>query len=475
MVAIYPEQEISTGYHKMNYSIIQKSRLEGSLRLDAEYYQPEYLQIDNKLSKNTEFLNNLAEKIICGPFGSAILNSDYKKEGVPLVRVSNLNNLFVQDENLVFIDQDLSGFLKKYQVEKDDIVVSQRGTVALFSKITEYYPKWNISANLISIKKSTKINFDYLLAFLNSKFGISQLIRRLSGQVQPKITTDDIKQIKIFLPDKNVQQKIGSLISLSKCEIENSKILSHKAESLLLGELGLEAFDTEQKLTSLVNLSDCQKANRIDAEYFESKYLTIQTALSKTRLSLLSKNFEILRGEIIKYSDTGNVGVIKTKQLGKQYINFDVEDKTDDDMSRGEKLPTLSNNDILFASMGVGSLGKANIYYEFENNGQFTIDSTLKIFRAKKGSLILPEVLQVFLSSYLGRELIYQNIVGSSGIISIYEHYIKNLPVPILPKHTQEKIADLVRKSHESRKKSKELLEEAKRKVEEMIGNKYEK
>lgn len=33
----------------------------------------------------------------------------------------------------------------------------------------------------------------------------------------------------------------------------------------------------------------------------------------------------------------------------------------------------------------------------------------------------------------------------------------------------QQKIADLVVKSHEARKKSKELLEEAKRKVEEMI------
>jgi len=32
------------------------------------------------------------------------------------------------------------------------------------------------------------------------------------------------------------------------------------------------------------------------------------------------------------------------------------------------------------------------------------------------------------------------------------------------------KIAGLVRRSHEARKKSKELLEEAKRKVEEMIG-----
>ena len=46
---------------------------------------------------------------------------------------------------------------------------------------------------------------------------------------------------------------------------------------------------------------------------------------------------------------------------------------------------------------------------------------------------------------------------------------IKNLLVPILPRGTQQKIGDLVRKSYEARKKSKELLEEAKRRVEEMI------
>lgn len=34
---------------------------------------------------------------------------------------------------------------------------------------------------------------------------------------------------------------------------------------------------------------------------------------------------------------------------------------------------------------------------------------------------------------------------------------------------TQQKIAEFVRQSHESRKKAKELLEEAKRKVEELI------
>jgi len=38
-----------------------------------------------------------------------------------------------------------------------------------------------------------------------------------------------------------------------------------------------------------------------------------------------------------------------------------------------------------------------------------------------------------------------------------------------LPQSTQQKISDLVRQSHEARKKAKELLEEARQKVEEMI------
>ena len=46
---------------------------------------------------------------------------------------------------------------------------------------------------------------------------------------------------------------------------------------------------------------------------------------------------------------------------------------------------------------------------------------------------------------------------------------MENLWIPSVKVETQQKIADLVRKSHGARKKSKELLEEAKRKVEEMI------
>ena len=59
--------------------------------------------------------------------------------------------------------------------------------------------------------------------------------------------------------------------------------------------------------------------------------------------------------------------------------------------------------------------------------------------------------------------------VGGSVIAHWKPEQIKKLKVPISSKSTQQKIADLVQQSHQARKKAKELLEKAKREVEEFI------
>jgi type I restriction enzyme S subunit len=60
---------------------------------------------------------------------------------------------------------------------------------------------------------------------------------------------------------------------------------------------------------------------------------------------------------------------------------------------------------------------------------------------------------------------------GGSIIMHWKPEEIRKVIIPILPKETRQKIAELVRQSHDSRKKAKQLLEEAKHKVEEMIEN----
>jgi len=56
-----------------------------------------------------------------------------------------------------------------------------------------------------------------------------------------------------------------------------------------------------------------------------------------------------------------------------------------------------------------------------------------------------------------------------SGQARLNQETLKEIVLPILSKLTQEKISDLVHQSHQARKKAKELLEKAKREVEEFI------
>lgn len=80
------------------------------------------------------------------------------------------------------------------------------------------------------------------------------------------------------------------------------------------------------------------------------------------------------------------------------------------------------------------------------------------------------EYLALCINSLIGRLQIERDC-GGSVIIHWKPEQIKELQIPILPRETQQKIAELVKQSHEARNRAKELLEEAKRKVEEAIEN----
>jgi restriction endonuclease S subunit len=453
----------------ITFSIIQQSQLEGALRIDAEYYQPEYLMLSEKLSGQPK-LSQLAKNIICGPFGSAILNSDYRKNGTPLLRVTNLNNDFINCEDVIFIEDGLSDSLKRYHVFPNDIVVSQRGTVAMFSLVTDEYKKYNISANLISILNSEKINFLYLLAFLNSKFGLSQILRKVSGQVQEKITTDDIKNIRIFLPKKESQKEIAELVLESKNETNNSKLFYAQAENLLLEKLDLKDLNIEETLSANVNFSDILEARRIDAEYFQPKYEKLISAIESQNHKCLDDLVSMKKGIEIgaeQYQDEGKL-FIRVSSMGKFEINSGnqkyLSEKLYDELKKnfqpqvGEILLTKD------ATPGIAYVLKENIEGIISGG-------TLRLKLKEK---IEAEYLALCLNSII-RQMQAERDAGGSVIAHWKPEQIKDVVIPILPESTQQKIAGLVHQSHEARKKAKGLLEEAKRKVEEMIEKGGEK
>jgi len=457
----------------MNYSIIQKSQLESMKRLDAEYYQSEFLLVNQTLRKSSIELFQLKD-LISRPVvtGSTPKKRDCKEDGTD---IKFIKTDVLRDGEIIFDSADclpVDASRRLSEPRDGDLLVTIIGAthkiVGRAARIFKDDPKMNINQNIALIRPADSVLPGYLETFVRSKFGRLELWQQSRQTEQVNLNCREVENIWVAVPPIPSQEKIERLVIQSRGQKLLSIKLYKQAENLLLEGLGLKDFEIEDDLSFVASLSDVKSVGRIDAEYFQPKYKEIFKKLSSN--DNLCSQFDIIKSRNFSYTEEGEYGVIKTKQLGKRFMNFEVDSKTDGEIIKRDKLPLIEDKDVIFASMGVGSLGKTNIFYDFESEKHnFTIDLTLRIFRAKKGGKIQPEMLCVWLNSYVGQELIYKYVVGTSGIISIYENYLQDFPIPFLQKSTQRKIADLVKKSHQARKKARELLEEAKRKVEEMI------
>jgi len=245
-----------------------------------------------------------------------------------------------------------------------------------------------------------------------------------------------------------------------------SELFYKQAENLLLGELGLKDFDFEKISSSIVNFSDILEARRMDAEYFQPKYEKLISKIESQNHKRLGDLVSVKKGVEIgaeQYQDEGKP-FIRVSSMGK----FEINDGNQKYLS--EKLyEELKNNfqpqvgEILLTKDATPGIA----YVLKENIEGIISGGTLRLKLKEK---IEAEYLALCLNSIIG-QMQAERDAGGSVIAHWKPEQIKNVVIPILPSETQQKIAELVRQSHEARKKAKELLEEAKRKVEEMIEN----
>ena len=456
----------------MKYSIINFTKLNEELRIDSDFFKPEYLKIYNTLIKlgNVRSFGTLTDEIKCGPFGSTILNSTYTKSGITVARPFNISNYKLGDEDIVYISKEDFVSKRLTSFHNGDILFSRVGDVRV--GIVPYtYDTITISPNVIGVKvNKKKVSSYYATIFFNTQYGLKQIEREQKIVAQPTIPTALVNRLKIPLATTDFQKLIEKIFidSITK-EIKLTK-LYESAERVLIEELELKDWHPKNKLSNIKSFKEVENSKRFDAEYFQSKYDELKEIVFKYSTKTLGDEFQLLSGKNFKYVDDGTVGVVKTKQVINTNVNYEnIESTTSKDVVNESKLFTLEDRDVLFASMGVGSLGRSCIAYAFETKdlNDYTIDSTLYIFRQKKDSNLTPEVLDIYLSSVIGQELIYQNIVGSSGIINIYRDYISSIPIPDkISRKAADTITQLIRESHMNRLRSKKLLEIAKKGVE---------
>jgi restriction endonuclease S subunit len=454
--------------------VVHKEEL--NKRLDAWSYRPAYRQVVEDLKDAKWSIYNLIEickTIFCGPFGTAIKSSAYVKKGVPFIRITNIKSGYLDKGDLVYITPEDSERLKSTQLNAGDLVISQRGTIGNVAQIPEEFSICNISANTIGVKVSEKVNTKYILWFLISKFGKIQFENIVSGHIQNKITTDDVKNIKIPLPPRQIQDKIADIkdeaYKKQREMLDESKKILNSIESYLLKELSIKVPSYEEKKKFIVRFDDF-KNNRYDVHYHQPKYEKIEDVITGSKYGIKSL------GEIVNFSST-QINLADAPEKKFKYIEIEhVDGKTgqitgyleingEDAPSRARML--LHTGDLLISSLQ-GSPGSiAIVPMELDNS----IGTTGFIIINKN-----EKINNIFLWGLL-RTSIYQSLITreATGAImaAVTQLQLAKIKVPLPPLSIQNQIANEINSRHKEAEKlrieAERVIKEAKEKVEKMI------
>jgi type I restriction enzyme, S subunit len=214
---------------KLNISVKNFSESFGvSGRLDAEYYQPKYDEILEKV-RQFKYSNLGGKNGLVDIFKSIEPGSEaYQSEGIPFVRVSNMTkNEISQPE--IKLDKEKFENIKK--PKKDDILLTKDGSVGTAYKCQKDEDFITSGAVLhLTVKDTNLISPDYLTLVLNSKIVQLQAQRDAGGSIIQHWKPSEIEAVLIPLLPTQAQTKIAELIQTSFALRTESKDLLERAK-----------------------------------------------------------------------------------------------------------------------------------------------------------------------------------------------------------------------------------------------------
>lgn len=154
--------------------------------------------------------------------GYAFKKIDYKKEGIPLVRISNIENGIVNINECIYVNK-LEKNEEKYVIEKGDLLIALSG--ATTGKNGVYYldeiAYLNQRIGNIKIKNKEKVLNEYRNYYIALKN--EDILNLAYGGAQPNISPKVIEFISIPLPPIKEQQRIVNRIESLFAKLDRAK------------------------------------------------------------------------------------------------------------------------------------------------------------------------------------------------------------------------------------------------------------
>ncbi len=427
-------------------------------RFDSEYYLKSDLINEKRIVS-----------LFCKRIGDFAFVTDGIHTSIDFDNNSNINLISAKAPKNNYFDLSGTGYISSVQNQENfrtqlkinDVIISTVGTIGNCAVVNETVLPANADRHvgIIRVNDNSEFKPRYISTFILSKFGQFQVKRFTTGNVQPNLFIYKIKDIKIPVVSFSWQNIIDKLVLKSEKLRETSDSLMLEAEHDLLKFLDADEIvkqDFIKHNVAIKNLSNSfELSGRLDSEYYQTKYDTYVSALHTTDTvnslcNIHDKNYEPKGEELYKYIELANVG--KTGDISNV------------ELSKGSELPSRARRKVtagqVIVSSVEGSLQScALITDEFDG----ALCSTG--FYVLTSESINSETLLVLFKSEVMQALMKQRCSGTI-LTAITKDELLSMPLPKIDESVQFEIAAKLKESFALRRKSKELLEAAKRAVE---------
>lgn len=468
-----------------------------SKRIDSEYFKKSNLKLLDDLYKyGTLQVQDIAIEVTDGIHTTI----DYDTNStINLISASSpQENYFTLTNECVSPEMHANN--PRTAIQENDVIVSTVGTIGNCAVATKSILPANSSRSVGIIRLNLNKYSPFVLStFLVSKYGRVQTLRESTGNVQLCLFIHKLKELKIPQFSQDFQLEIQKLVQDSHKALEDSKRLYKEAQELLYKELEL---DFKNPLESLLKSSlqakkpselaiindiskkyphlnisvrplskSLHKSGRLDSEYYQSKYDLMETKIKdyKGGYCKLQDIGFFTNGSFIPenlYTQHAKRAYIRIRELSFNAPIRIQECIYIDDNFEATNETMVKQNDFVIATIG-NTIGKINLIPK-ELNGSFISNNTSR-FRLTDTSII-PEFLELLLRNFVVQEQIQREFTQTAQP-KISNTSLENILIPKIATATQEQIALKIQKSFTLRAKSKDLLQNAKMRLENAIEN----
>ena len=292
-------------------------------RLDAEFYKPIFLSIDEKLKSNGEYylLSDLISNLQLGYTGPT--EKYYSEEGVFYLSSKNVINGFVEITDAtdkISFDAHKND-LAKTSVITGDVLITRTGNVGKSAVVSFELGEANTAAHVISLRVNEKSDGYFLSSFLNTYHGMLQSERHQRGTIIQGLSVYDIPQFIVPKFNTATQKYIGNKVRQAERLLESTKETQNE-----FNDICLSYFDKINKceFPSFWRSSDLISEVRLDSFFYHPDYIALDAAMTSGDSEKLGEVCYQIKSNWDKKKEKFAYYEISNLNIGNGSVEFDI-------------------------------------------------------------------------------------------------------------------------------------------------------